>query len=374
MAAVAVGQGEGLVDATRDQRYLEHIGVGGGDGEQPDEPVLDGGGLAGHRLADHHDVGMRAVAQIAGHGRLGQHQQIVGPGELWEHVSPQPEYAQPAGRFDGGLAVGDRTTLVSELDEVAGGEPAQQRRHVPPVVGREVPVAIGVQLAGEDDQRGVESRGVQRHLTGVTQDARQQRDRLGDGLGIRRRRQLHVNPGLVDAVRRCVRSRRGTDVQQSPGRVAAHAEDRVHDRGVRDAEPVQEHRDGVHQHRVLVGDELDGRADPVGIPGRVDLDLGVTRGALPANACVRGEQRRRDGSTRGVQWHRERGVDDSGVTERPPTRREIRLREVSGAPGVDHGGLGRTIAVLPTWSPRIHRRHADRSCLTPAHRRWHARM
>ena len=36
-----------------------------------------GGVLAGQGLADHHDVRVRAVAQVARHGRLRQHQQVV---------------------------------------------------------------------------------------------------------------------------------------------------------------------------------------------------------------------------------------------------------------------------------------------------------
>ena len=87
MAGVTLGHRDRLVDASRNQRNVQHIGVHGGDGEQADEAVFDR--LMPGVLADHHDVGVGAVAQEAGNGGLGQHQQIVAGGQLRQHVLPR---------------------------------------------------------------------------------------------------------------------------------------------------------------------------------------------------------------------------------------------------------------------------------------------
>ena len=87
-------------------------------------------------LADHHDVRVRAVAQEAGHRGLREHQQIVGTGQLREHVGAQPEHAEAAGRVDRRLAVAHRAALIAQQDEVPVGEPAQQRGDVAAVVAR----------------------------------------------------------------------------------------------------------------------------------------------------------------------------------------------------------------------------------------------
>ena len=81
------------------------------------------------------------------------------------------------------------------------------------------------------------------------------------------------------------------DVQQLTGRAAPHPEHRVHDRHVGDAEPVQQHRDGVHQHGRLVGDDLHRRTEAGGVVAGVELDKRLAD--VPALAQLRA---RRTGS------------------------------------------------------------------------------
>ncbi len=52
----------------------------------------------------------------------------------------------------------------------------------------------------------------------------------------------------------------GLEIHQLAVGVAAHTKDRVHDGRVGHAVPVQQHRDRIHQHRRLLGDDLQGRA------------------------------------------------------------------------------------------------------------------
>ena len=85
-ARVPVGQRQCLVDPARDQRYLKHIRVARGDGELSDEAVFAGGPVRARALADHHDVRVGAVAQVAGHGGLRDRQQFVVARQRWQHV------------------------------------------------------------------------------------------------------------------------------------------------------------------------------------------------------------------------------------------------------------------------------------------------
>ena len=84
-----------------------------------------------------------------------------------------------------------------------------------------------------------------------------------------------MDPRLVDAVAGCVRVGGGPHVEQFARRVAAHPEHGIHDRDVGDAQPVQQDRDGVHQHRALVGDQLERGPETAGVVGAVHRDLGL---------------------------------------------------------------------------------------------------
>ena len=73
---VAVGHRERLADPARDRRDFQDVGVHGGDGEEPDEAVLDNAVVAVGVFANRDRVRVSAVAQVAADDGLGQHQQI----------------------------------------------------------------------------------------------------------------------------------------------------------------------------------------------------------------------------------------------------------------------------------------------------------
>ena len=133
MARVAPRHRQRVADPPRDQRDLKHVGVHRGDGEQPDEAVLDRPVRPGV-FAHHHDVRVGAVAQVARDGRLGQHQQIVVVGEL-RAARRVAAAARPAGSTGRRMpAVAHRAALIAQQHEVSVGEPAQQRGDVAAVV------------------------------------------------------------------------------------------------------------------------------------------------------------------------------------------------------------------------------------------------
>ena len=57
---------------------------------------------------------------------------------------------------------------------------------------------------------------------------------------------------------------------------------------VGDAQPVQQHRDGVHQHRAVIGDDLKRGSEAAGFVGAVHGDLGLAdrRAVRPTCACA----------------------------------------------------------------------------------------
>jgi hypothetical protein len=89
-----------------------------------------------------------------------------------------------------------------------------------------------------------------------------------------------VDPRLVDAVAGCVRVGGRPHVDELTRSVAADPERGIHDRGVRDAQPVQQHRDGVHQHLALVGDQLKSWPETAGVVGAVHRDLRLADPAM----------------------------------------------------------------------------------------------
>ena len=310
-----------------------------GDGEQADEPVLDGvpSGRAGSRgpprcrgtrrsagssawspapaPADRLDRSAAAARRCAGAAR-----RAGWPGRRWPGPSSH------------------RAALIAEQHEMPVGEPAQQRRDVAAVVGRKVPCAVGVQRVGQDRparRSAPPSRAppAARRPSTLGSSAAASATALGSrtataarGSRSRRRR------------RRRVGSRRRATSEQLARRIAAHAEHRIHDRRVGDAEPVQQHGDGVHQHRAVVGDDLDRRPER-----RRDRRSSRPRPwSRPIDRCaadlrVGGQQRRRHHvaatTSIGVVIA---GVGGGRVAVRPLVGREICPRETAGESLVDH--------------------------------------
>ena len=198
MTGIAVRHRQRVVDAARNQWDLKHIGIHRRDGEQPDETMLDH--CLSRLFTDHHDVGVRAVAQVARHGGLREDQQIVAGGQLRKHVGAQPKHAETTGWIDGGLAVADLAALVTQHYEVPVCQPAQQRADIPAVRAGEPALGVGVEFGRQADQHGRHRRGVQRHLTGLGENTRQEALDLIHRLGVDRIGELHVDPCLVDAI------------------------------------------------------------------------------------------------------------------------------------------------------------------------------
>ena len=198
----------------RNQRNVHHIGVHGGDGEQPDEAVLDR--LTPGVFADHDDVGVGAVAQEAGNRGLRQHQQVVAVGELRKDLLPKPQHAKTTRRVDRRLPVTHRATLIAQQHEVPVGEPAQQRRDVLAVRTREPSLRIRVDVVREAEQRPGQRSRVERDLPGVGEHAGQQALGLRQRLGVDGTGQLNVDPRLVDAVLGVVGLRHGWMSSSSP--------------------------------------------------------------------------------------------------------------------------------------------------------------
>ncbi len=199
-----------------------------------------------------------------------------------------------------------RATLIAEQHEMPVGKPAQQRRDVLAVGGREASLRVGVEFVGQTEQRSGQRPRVERNLAGVGEHAGQQAPGLRDRLGVDGTGQLDVDPRLVDAVVGVVGLRGRPDVQQLTGRAAPHPQHRVHDRLVGHAEPVQQHGHGVHQHRRVVGDDLHRGTEPGRVVVRIELDERLPDPPPPAQLVVRGQQGRRH------QLARRRHVDRTG--------------------------------------------------------------
>jgi len=130
-------------------------------------------------------------------------------------VGAQPKHAETTGWIDGGLAVADLAALVTQHYEVPVGQPAQQRGDIPAVRAGEPALGVGVEFGRQADQHGRHRRGVQRHLTRLGENTRQEALDLIHRLGVDRLGELHVDPCLVDAIaewrigRRDARAARG---------------------------------------------------------------------------------------------------------------------------------------------------------------------
>ena len=146
-------------------------------------------------------------------------------------------------------------------------------------------MGVGVEFGRQAAQRGCHRRGVQSHLTGVGEDAGQQALGLLHRLGVGRFGQLDVDPRLVDAVTERGVGRR-LDLQQFAAGPPPRPEDRIHDGRVGHPEPVQQHGDGVRQHRRVVGDDLQRGPESGRVVVGVNRDAGVAEGPLPAQTVV----------------------------------------------------------------------------------------
>ncbi|CAM5669714.1 hypothetical protein MAUB1S_04926 [Mycolicibacterium aubagnense] len=227
------------------------------------------------------------------------------------------------------------------------GQPAQQGRHVAPVVAGEPAVVIGIERVGQTHEGGVHRRGVELHGSGVGQGMRQHRRGLGHGLAVTHGRQLHMNPGLVDAVGRCAGITRRTHRDDLARQITPNPEFGTHDRGVGDADPVQQHHHRVHQQRAVVGHDLQRRAEAAGIVVRVDRDQRLPRRPATTEAIVRRQQLRRHP---GCQRHVDRGGNPTAgrrAVAGAAVGQQIGPCETSIA--VRAGGLRRAAASAPIF-------------------------
>ena len=119
-------------------------------------------------------------------------------------------------------------------------------------------------------------------------------------LGVDRFGQLDVDPCLVDAVAERRIGRR-LDRQQFAAGPPPRPEHRIHDGRVGHPEPVQQHGDGVHQHRRVVGDDLQRGAESGRVVVGVDRNPGVAEGPVPAQSVVGVDQGRRHQRARDVR-------------------------------------------------------------------------
>ena len=293
MAGIAVGHRQRVVDPAGDQRDLQHVGVHRRDREQADEPVLDRGRIIGVRfLANHHDLRVCAVPQEARNRRLRQRQQVILGGQLRQHILTHPQHPEATRRVHRRLTVAHGATLVAQQDKMPVGQPAQQRRDVLAVRAGEAVAGVAVEFGGQTAQHRGHGGRVERHLARVGQYPRQQLLHFGECASVHRPGQLDVHPGLVGTGAECRIGGR-CDVEELTGRTAAHPEHRVHDGLVGDPDAVQQHGDRIHQHRGVVGDDLQCRPEAPGIVRGVHRDAGGARGALTAQPVLRFDQRRR---------------------------------------------------------------------------------
>jgi hypothetical protein len=133
-----------------------------------------------------------------------------------------------------------------------------------------------------------------------------------------------VNPRLVDAVAEGGIGCR-LDLEKLPARTATRPEHRVHDREVGDSEPMQQHGDGLHQHRRVVGDDLQRRTESTRIVLGVHRNQGVPDVPALAQPVVRIYQSRRyqTADSQAVDGAGDCGVRSWGIAMRPPVRREV---------------------------------------------------
>ena len=172
----------------------------------------------------------------------------------------------------------DRAALIAEQHEMPVGQPAQQRGDVLAVGAGEPALGVGVEFGGQADAASRPSR-ASRAPPGGRRRARwaaAARPRPPPwGRPIRTAATwIHVSSMPSRNGRRRTA---GSMSSSSPAVPAPHPEHRVHDGLVGDPEPVQQHGDGVHQHRRVVGDDLQRGAEPAGVVVGVDRDEGLAR-------------------------------------------------------------------------------------------------
>ncbi len=214
VARVVLRHRQYVADPPGDQWDVEHVRAHRRHREEPDESMLDvvPAGVnsrvatllpAGAALPDHHDVGIRAVSQEAGHRRLGEHQQIVAAAEFRQHLGAQPGHPEPTRLVDGGLP--SLTVQLWHPSSTKCPSASQRRRSATSArsgPGKRVPESVSSRWASDCEHRA-QRRGVLRHLAGVGDHHRQQPLGLGQRLAVRPR----ATAARGSRIRRCCRDR-----------------------------------------------------------------------------------------------------------------------------------------------------------------------
>ncbi len=130
------------------------------------------------------------------------------------------------------------------------------------------------------------------------------------------------------------RCRPAATSRSAPVGVASDPHRGVHERHIGHAEPVQQHGDRVHQHGGLVGDDLQRRAEAVGVTGGVDLDERLA-GAAAVEPVAPGRR-----STPGRP---------PGVTARRRQGRWVLPRRAVHGRSAHRRGQGRWCSGQPSW-------------------------
>ncbi len=261
----------GLLPQQRDPG--QRLGVGGAR-EQPEEAALTDHLAVLAELLDAHVVEERRPVDRGARVGLGQHQQGLLPGLLLDqrrelaerggHVLVGAEDAE-AGAGDGPqhvvLAVGLEAVLaVAEEGEVVVGQPAEQVGALPDLLLGQRRRA-GLQLVDDRQHLAVHLLPVLDRLADVAQHPEQGLLDVAGVLVVGHPGDLDVHPGLADRVRRRLDGPVGDrgDGLERAGDVADHVELRVDD-GVHVPQLAgQLHRQGVHEERHVVGDDLHDR-------------------------------------------------------------------------------------------------------------------
>ncbi len=165
-----------------------------------------------------------------------------------------------------------------------------------------------------------------------------------------------MDPRLVDAVTERGIGRR-LDRQQFPAGPAPHPEHRVHDGLVGHPEPVQQHGDGVHQHRRVVGDDLQGGTESSRVVVAVHGNPGIAEGPVLTESAVGLHQRRRRQPAQRRPVHRRghRRVGTGRVAVRPAVGRHVGPREPDDRVLAQRRRVGRSVDACARPRVDLHR-------------------
>jgi hypothetical protein len=269
--------GDDLAHPSAHQRHVEDAARVRGGREQAHEPVLPRGAAAVGRDADRDQVQPGpAVHRRAGVGLRDRDQVLMRrPRGLRQHegrlahvgVAAQDAEAGAGDGAGGGLAAdGDEIHVAgAEEDEVAVGQPAQQRCGLRGVVGRvrsgsggRAVSREGVEPAGQLQHAAPQPLGVLVHGAHVVQDGAQTDHQVSGGLVVERTVDDDGHPRLGERVGAAARDIEAVAERLDPaGEVTADDDDRMHDVGQVDALPDDLRGDGVDEEGHVVGDQPD---------------------------------------------------------------------------------------------------------------------